>query len=193
MPIFRGPSGEIRRDEEEISTRKIHRNANNNEPPTIPISPEMPMTRDLHGHVEPKTKVFFGSQAKTSSATEPLISTTMADPVVGWVVIVEGPGKGIFLPLGYGMNSLGRDKSERVCLDFGDEGISRTQHAIITYDPRGRQFYVQHGGGKNLTYLGDQPLLMPAPLQSNAEILLSQTKLRFVPFCGENFDWQDNS
>lgn len=192
MPIFRGPSGEIRRDEEEISTRKIHRN--DSEPATIPISPDMPVTRDLHGHGEPKTVVYFRPQAnKESPTTEQLVSAAMADPVVGWVVIVDGPGKGIFLPLGYGMNSLGRDKNERVCLDFGDEGISRTQHAIITYDPRGRKFYVQHGGGKNLTYLGEQPLLMPAPLHGNEEILLSQTKLRFVPLCGENFDWQELS
>src|SRR5579863_6049785 len=30
------------------------------------------------------------------------------DPVVGWVVVVDGPGKGNALPLGYGMNEIGR-------------------------------------------------------------------------------------
>lgn len=121
-------------------------------------------------------------------------SDQMDDPVVGWVVVVEGPGRGASQTLGYGMNSIGRAKTERVCLDYGDEEISRTQHALITYDPRGRKYFVQHGGGKNLTYLGDSdPVLMPAELKGGEEIVLGQTRLRFVPFCGKEFDWQDQN
>ena len=112
--------------------------------------------------------------------------------MVGWVVVVDGPGRGASLPLGYGMNSIGRAQSERICLDYGDEQISRNQHAVITYDPRGRKYFVQHGGGKNLTYVGnDEPVLMPVELKGGEEITLGATKLRFVPFCGADFDWQD--
>ena len=115
----------------------------------------------------------------------------MEDPVVGWVVIVEGPGQGASLTLGYGMNSIGRAPSERICLDFGDNQVSRAQHGTITYDPRGRKYFVAHGGGKNLTYLGDEPVLMPVELKGGEEISIGDTKLRFVPFCGADFDWRD--
>lgn len=117
-------------------------------------------------------------------------SEPMEDPVVGWVVVVEGPGQGASLTLGYGMNSVGRAPSERICLDFGDNQVSRTNHAAITYDPRGKKYFVAHGGGKNLTYLGDEPVLMPVELKGGEEIMIGDTKLRFVPFCGEDFDWR---
>ena len=115
----------------------------------------------------------------------------MDDPVVGWLVIVEGPGKGRAVPLGYGSNSIGRGATDRIKLDFGDEQISRSGHAVVTYDPRGRQFYVQHGGGTNLTYLGDQPVLAPTGLPALSHISIGHTELRFVPLCGAEFDWQD--
>jgi len=115
----------------------------------------------------------------------------MDDPVVGWIVIVEGPGQGASLTLGYGMNSIGRAPSERICLDFGDSQVSRTNHAAVTYDPRGKKYFVAHGGGKNLTYLGDEPVLMPVELKGGEEIMIGDTKLRFVPFCGADFDWRD--
>ena len=116
----------------------------------------------------------------------------MDDPVVGWLVIVEGPGKGRAVQLGYGSNSLGRGATDRVKLDFGDDQISRNGHAVVAYDPRGRKFYVQHGGGTNLTYLGDKPVLTPAELPPQGRIRIGNTVLQFVPFCGTEFDWQDS-
>ncbi len=117
----------------------------------------------------------------------------MDDPVVGWLVIVDGPGKGAAVPLGYGMNSIGRASTERVQIDFGDDEISRSQHALVTYDPKSRKFFVQHGGGRNLTYLGadNQPVLTPIELHGGEEINVGSTKLRFVRFCGPDFDWND--
>jgi len=147
---------------------------------------------------EAKTTIYRGPSTDDAAAGKGTEAAAAAghvdDPVVGWVVVVGGPGRGASAPLGYGMNSVGRAKTERVCLPFGDEQISRNQHAVITYDPRGRKFFVQHGGGKNLTYIGgDEPVLVPTQLKGGEEITLGKTRLRFVPFCGADFDWQDQS
>ena len=115
----------------------------------------------------------------------------MEDPVVGWLVIIDGPGQGRALNLGYGVNSLGRGATDRVNLNFGDSRISQSNHASVTYDPRGRRFYLQHGSGKNLTYLNEAPVLAPIELPASSHISLGDTTLRFVPLCGEAFDWQD--
>ena len=117
----------------------------------------------------------------------------MDDPPVGWLVVVDGPGKGRVATLGTGVNSIGRDQSERVALDYGDVRISRAHHATITYDPRGRKFYVQHGGGKNLTYVGDAPVLAPRELPPLAQVQMGDTVLRFVPLCDAGFSWDDES
>ena len=115
----------------------------------------------------------------------------MADPVVGWLVVVAGPGQGQVCRLGGGTNRLGRASSSEISLDFGDEQISRERHAVVTYDHESRTFWVQHGEGRNLTYLGGAPVLTPTPLEAMQDIRIGATTLRFVPFCGPDFDWQD--
>jgi hypothetical protein len=89
------------------------------------------------------------------------------------------------------MNSVGRAPDQTTRLDFGDEGISRSNHAYITYDYVDRKFYVQHGGKSSLVRVNKAPVLQPTELKQDDEISLGETMLRFVPFCGEGFDWQE--
>jgi len=110
--------------------------------------------------------------------------------VVGWVVVTAGPGRGASRALGYGMNNIGRGAEAQVSLDFGDSEISRA-HCQIAYDNRNRKFYVTHGGGQNLTYLSEQPVLSPIELQAGDLISLGNTTLKFIPLCGTEFEWAD--
>ena len=128
---------------------------------------------------------------QAEAAGRPTAADAMDDPPVGWLVVVQGPGQGNAVTIGNGSNSLGRDHSERICVDFGDETISRRGHTTITYDPRGKKFYIQHGGGKNLTYMEDSPVLVPTELQGFSKIQIGETVLLFVPLCGERFDWAE--
>lgn len=137
---------------------------------------------DEHTRIfKPKSK-----PEKDDSATGASLSE---DPIVGWLVVVGGPGRGNSLKLGFGMNPIGRAPEERVSLDFGDEEISRTGHAVLTYDPKGNKFYIQHGGGVNLTYLGDNPVLHAQELSGRELISIGKTQLCFVPFCDSTFTW----
>jgi hypothetical protein len=114
-------------------------------------------------------------------------------PVVGWLVVVKGPGRGRSVSLGYGMNPIGRDADNRVSLPFNDEQISRKKHAVITYDPRGRKFYIQHGDSSNLSYVGEMPVLAPTLLEGGETIRFGdQTELRFVSLCGGEFTWEES-
>ena len=115
----------------------------------------------------------------------------MEDPPAGWLVIVDGPGKGRSAVLGYGMNSVGRDATERVALDHGDRHISRKRHVVITYDSEIRKFHIRHGDGINLVYVNDQAVHGTVELLPFAHIRIGKTKLRFVPLCGEQFCWED--
>lgn len=147
-------------------------------------------TDDVTRFYHPGRKPVAGAAAQV--AASPSSQIGMSDnPVVGWVVVINGPGKGSFRPLGYGMNTIGRGDGDRVSLGFGDEEISRHNHAVLTYDPRGRRFYIQHGDAVNLTYVNGQPVLQPVELKGTEEITLGQTSLRFVAFCGQDFDWQE--
>ena len=145
-----------------------------------------------------KTEVYRPGQAHVPAAgaapaggPADAVPDPMADPPVGWLVVVAGPGKGHVVTLGNGVNTIGRDRTERVSLDYGDKMISRAGHGSVTYDPRGRKFYVQHGGGTNLTYVDDEPVLAPRELAPLAHVQMGATVLRFVPLCGSGFSWED--
>lgn len=114
-----------------------------------------------------------------------------SDPVAGWLVVVKGPGRGCFQPVFPGMNAIGRDPSQRISLGYGDDTISRQEHAFITYDDEQRRFFLQHGGKANLIRVGDQPVLVPTELKPNDLIRIGKTTLRFVPLCGSDFSWAD--
>lgn len=116
---------------------------------------------------------------------------TESEPVAGWLVVVKGPGRGGFRPVFVGMNAVGRDPSQRVSLSFGDEAISREEHAFITYDEETRCFYLQHGGKSNLVRLGSDPVLTPTELKPNDLIRIGKTTLLFIPCCGPDFSWTD--
>lgn len=116
-----------------------------------------------------------------------------ADPVVGWLVVLKGPGRGSFRPVFSGMNSIGRDPGQRISIDFGDDTISREDHAFITYDDEQRVFYVQHGGKSNLVRLNKAPVLTPTQLNPSDVVRIGKTSLRFVPLCGPDFGWDDEA
>lgn len=118
-----------------------------------------------------------------------------ADPVAGWLVVINGAGRGEALRLGFGRNTIGRGADNRVVLNFGDEEISRTGHCAVTFDGRGGRFYLTHGEGSNLTYFAadghcdEAPVLQPVELFKDARITIGETTLRFIPFCDDSFSW----
>ena len=115
------------------------------------------------------------------------------NPVVGWLVVVDGPGMGAEIELGNGQNALGRGEDARARIDFGDPEISRAAHAIVAYDWKNNRFHLQQGTGTNLTYMNGQQLLEPVELVPGSEFTVGNTTLRFVPFCDESFTWAKSS
>ena len=127
-------------------------------------------------------------EEESSASAGPGTSTD--DPVTGWLVVVSGPGKGNQVAVGEQDNHIGRSDA-RVAIDFGDRGISRSNAFVLRYDPKKRRFKILPGEGTNIVYLNDDDLDGPTDLKAGDVIEVSETKLRFVPFCGEAFDWAD--
>lgn len=136
---------------------------------------------------EATTQVLAGSGIDEELKEKPALE----DPLSGFLVVIEGPGRGEVCQLGYGMHSVGRDPAQQVSLDFGDQRISRQCHFQLTFDPISGKFWIQAGQGRGLTYLDDQPVLSPVELVSGSHIRLGGTVLRFVPFCGPWFSWEN--
>jgi len=110
-------------------------------------------------------------------------------PVVGWLVIIDGPGRGKSIEMGFGMNIIGRSKSNRIALDYGDTQISGEDHFRIAYDGQNSNFHLIPGRGTNLVYVGGSPLLNPTELTAGAEMTVGSTTMRFVPLCTDEWNW----
>ena len=138
---------------------------------------------------EPKTRVISGfSQSQSDESVEEARADNY-ELAAGWLVVIDGPGKGCTREIYFGMNSMGRSSDERISLDFGDTAISRDAHAYVVFDEKQSDFYIQHGGKTNLVRLNGAPVLAPSPMSKGDVIEIGNTKLMFVPLCGEDFSW----
>ncbi len=124
---------------------------------------------------------------------EPVEKTEAAQQTfpVGWLVVTAGPGRGAAITLTEGLMQIGRNDDQAIQLDFGDTGISRSNHAVIAYDPEDRKCYLGHGGKANLVRLNGKPVLSTIALSSGDLIRISETSIRFTAFCDDGFDWRD--
>lgn len=112
---------------------------------------------------------------------------------VGWIVVADGPGRGESFALFAGMSQIGRGEDQQVQLDFGDNSISRTNHAAIVYDPENAEFTLGHGGKSNIVRLNDKPLISNETLKTGDVMRIGETVLRFVALCNEEFSWSESN
>lgn len=114
------------------------------------------------------------------------------DPVVGWLVIIGGPGLGSYRPIFEGNNAIGRSGSQRIPLDFGDTSISGEEQAYIRYDSVDRSFlFVPNLAKTNVVAVNNKRPTSAVKLELMDVISVGRTQLAFVPFCSEEFDWSE--
>ena len=111
------------------------------------------------------------------------------DPVVGWLACVEGPSRGKSYTIRGGINAIGRGDRMDITIT-GDRTISMENHAKISYSDRNNRFNLLPGDGRNIVYLNGEEVFSATPLQAYDLIDFGETKLLFVPLCGERFTWK---
>lgn len=110
------------------------------------------------------------------------------DPVVGWLVCIEGSERGKDYHLYGRINTIGRDENMDVCI-HGDIGITGNIQVKIAYEPKKNNFYIVPGNGSDNTYLNDEPVYMQTKLKAYDLIEMGSTKLLFIPLCTQRFTW----
>lgn len=112
------------------------------------------------------------------------------EPVVGWLVCVEGPEVGKDYRLFGRINSIGRAEGNDVVL-AQEHTVSQKNHVRLAYDAKHNNFQLIPGEGTNVTYLNDEPLYVPQKLNAYDVLEMGATKLIFVPLCNERFHWPE--
>lgn len=129
-------------------------------------------------------------QEEMSKTVGVFVKKNDLDPVVGWLVCIEGHDKGKDYRILAKTNSIGRGEEMDICIK-GDSTISSDRHAKIDYDVKNNKFYLLPAENKNTIYLNDAPVYAATMLNAYDTIQFGLSKVSFVPFCNEQFKWSD--
>lgn len=114
---------------------------------------------------------------------------TAAEPVVGWLVCVDGPMKGTDYRIHAGYNYIGREVGDIHI--HGDNQISRQNHAMIAYDSGDHTYYFGPSGGRNLIKVNGKTILNAVEVKNYDVFTIGTSKMMFVGLCGPHFDWNE--
>ncbi|QFT92144.1 hypothetical protein FIU86_04770 [Roseovarius sp. THAF9] len=160
--------------------------------------PQPAVGRGASRHGRVKTRLLGFNTAMETDA-DPMLENDKAGAApytsfpVGWLIVVDGPGRGSAFTLFQGVSTIGRGEDQTVRLDFGDNSISRAGHASIAYDIRQKGFFIGHGGKANIVRRNDRPVLSTEELAAGDTIMIGETSLRFVPLCCQDFSWDQET
>lgn len=119
-------------------------------------------------------------------------TTQGVDPVVGWLVRMNGKERGLDYRIHSDNNFIGRSDKMDICIK-GDDTISRENQAILTYDPTEKKFYFSAGEGRSVVRLNGKAILQTVELNIYDKVTIGKTELLFVPLCGDNFAWEEET
>lgn len=111
------------------------------------------------------------------------------EPVVGWLVCIEGPMRGNDYRIREGYNYIGREVGDIHIR--GDQTISRQRHARIAYDSASHQYFFGPDEGRNLLRVNGKTIMNPVELHNYDVLTIGQSKLLFMGLCGEQFSWEN--
>ena len=121
----------------------------------------------------------FGGEAPVSSVRY----------IVGWIVYLNGEKKGISCELKSGNNFIGSGIEMDIQVPNETSVVCRN-HAKIVFEPNKLEFFLVPGETSELIYMNDEIAMVPQKINPYDEILVGNTKLLFIPLCGNQFTWQ---
>lgn len=110
------------------------------------------------------------------------------EPVVGWLVCVQGHDIGLDYHLMPRTNNIGRGGDMDVQIK-GDDTITSNCHAKIDYDALNNDFYLLPANNRNTIYCNKAPVYAATKLKAYDCIRLGKSEVLFVPFCNDQFTW----
>ncbi|MGI9379968.1 MAG: FHA domain-containing protein [Methyloligellaceae bacterium] len=151
-----------------------------------------PMAQNGAGAPEPEIPPAAQNTQRVRGRPEIPETDFFQEPVVGWLVIVDGPGLGSYRPIIEGNNSIGWAPNQHIRLDFGDDSISAEEQAFIRYDSEDRNFlFVPNLTKTNVVWVNETKPTSAVQLKAMDIITMGRTRVVFVPFCGKEFDWSE--
>lgn len=162
-------------------------------PPGVDAPVHVPAQGAAMGHTMPVNNRDYAAGGPATPFGVPtapggnLAADSQLEPVVGWLVCVDGPLRGVDFRIHDGYNYIGREEGDIHI--HGDNQISRQKHAVISFYAKRQSFHVGPADGRNIIELNGEPVFSPMEMKSFDILTVGSTKLMLVALCGENFSW----
>ena len=166
-----------------------------NFPKTTPPGVDTPAQGAVMGHTMPVNNYSIPSGGNGATPFVPtvpggnLAADGQLEPVVGWLVCIDGPLRGVDFRIHDGYNYIGREEGDIHI--HGDDQISRQKHAVISFYAKRQTFHVGPADGRNIIELNDEPVFSPVEMKSFDVLTVGSTKLMLVALCGSRFSWTE--
>ena len=160
-----------------------------------PIGKTMPANASYGGGNPSVTVPINGGSAQPFGHTVPAVDlnpgAVVSEPVVGGLVCVEGPVRGVDFRLHDGYNYIGREEGD-IHIQ-GDNAISRQKHAVVAFYAKRNTFYAGPADGRNIIELNGEPVFNSTEMKSYDVLTIGNTKMMLVALCGDKFNWVDGA
>jgi hypothetical protein len=152
------------------------------------FGPSTPIAAAPTGENRQKVRIDIGGSSEVKDEKTVGIFRTQkgCDPVVGWLVCINGDERGRDYRLHAGRNFIGRSLKSDISLP-DDMQISREDHCSIVFEPNKCVFTLIRGGGE--VQADDQPIDGSLTLTGDEEITLGASRFILIPFCKEGRTW----
>lgn len=163
------------------------------EPQPVPQSVTEEEPKDVG---EPTPVVFPSSNVTAVVEPQPVPQSVIVeedpnedfDPVVGWLVCIDGPAKGRDYRIHSQNNYIGRAKNMDICLE-SDSAVGFEHAAVLVYDDLEKIFYFGPDKGRNIVRLNKRAAVNVVEIKAMDQLTIGKSTFVFVPLCGEGFDW----
>jgi hypothetical protein len=111
-----------------------------------------------------------------------------SNPIVGYLICIEGMHKGKSFDVKEGRNFIGRSMAMDISLS-GNSKIQRERHAIVTFDPRSKTCFFQPEESRDILYINDEPVFGPSKINHEDIIFMADEKFIFFKLTCDKIDW----
>ncbi|MBO4927536.1 MAG: FHA domain-containing protein [Clostridiales bacterium] len=152
------------------------------ENPQIPAPMEHPVTAPVFVEAKPR------DPNATVSMTESDMDYLPRVHARAFLVCVDGPMTGASFVFQENKAIIGRQKNYEIAL-FRDNSVSRSPHAIITYNKDTLRYVIAQGDSEKRVSVNGTFINAEQEIKLYDIIGIGQTRILFIPVCSEKFAW----
>jgi len=130
-----------------------------------------------------ETRIVRPGESGSGEALDDISTQLIRDKsnaVVAKLTITDGPGAGNAVSIFSGTNQIGRADDQRVQINFGDDTISRQQHAVITFDSKALEVRIYDGGKPGGLWVNGTRITADEAIKFGDTIKLGETTLKLT-------------